>query len=83
MKPEVKLDPAAAAKAGPSSGAAASSSSARPLATTPAVPRAVDSGGQLWVEKHKPQNSRELVGNAGTIEWLRSFLTNWCATAEH
>lgn len=33
---------------------------------------------QLWVEKHKPQRSAELVGNATLIVTLRQWLAEWC-----
>lgn len=62
------------------SGAGASSSAAGPSTAHRAAP--VDGSApasQLWVEKHKPKNSGELVGNQATIEWLRVFLRNWCA----
>lgn len=34
---------------------------------------------QLWVEKHKPQRSMELVGNATLIHTLRQWLFEWWA----
>jgi len=37
------------------------------------------SSGDLWVVKHKPQHSKELVGNATLIATLRQWLVNWCA----
>jgi hypothetical protein len=43
-------------------------------------PRGVSSGGELWVEKHKPKHSRELVGNNTLIATLRQWLETWCAT---
>ena len=42
-------------------------------------PRGVGSGGELWVEKHKPKHSRELVGNNTLIATLRQWLETWCA----
>ena len=88
-KAEVKIDPRFAMKAvtGGSarvdSGAGASSSAAGPSAkmngTAARGSGDVAYDSQLWVEKHKPQDSRELVGNQATIEWLRVFLRNWCA----
>jgi replication factor C subunit 1 len=36
-------------------------------------------GGELWVEKHKPKHSRELVGNNTLIATLRQWLETWCA----
>lgn len=38
---------------------------------------AANAGGQLWVEKHKPTNSSELVGNGTLVSTLRTFLTDW------
>lgn len=34
-------------------------------------------GGQLWVEKHKPSTSHELVGNGTLVATLRTFLQDW------
>ena len=34
---------------------------------------------QLWVEKHKPTSSAELVGNGTLVSTLRTFLQNWYA----
>ncbi|KAL3132947.1 hypothetical protein ABBQ38_006860 [Trebouxia sp. C0009 RCD-2024] len=34
-------------------------------------------GGQLWVEKHKPNTSSELVGNNALVATLRTFLSDW------
>ena len=85
-KAEVKFDPAIARRAmmddreRAASGAGASSSTAGPSAAhrVAAVGGSANAS-QLWVEKHKPKNSGELVGNQATIEWLRVFLRNWCA----
>ncbi len=38
---------------------------------------AANAGGQLWVEKHKPTNSAELVGNGTLVATLRTFLQGW------
>lgn len=73
---------AAGAAAGPSRPAGASQPAAplggpkgvRPSA--PAQPRGPGSG-DLWVEKHKPRHSRELVGNNTLIATLRQWLQNW------
>ena len=46
-------------------------------------PRGVSSGGELWVEKHKPKHSRELVGNNTLIATLRQWLETWCASPVH
>jgi hypothetical protein len=43
-------------------------------------PRGAGSGGELWVEKHKPKHSRELVGNNTLIATLRQWLETWCAS---
>ena len=86
VKAVVKIDPAVARRAmmdnsaRAASGAGASTSAAGASAAN----RGAASGGgaltsQLWVEKHKPRDSRELVGNQATIEWLRVFLRNWWA----
>lgn len=37
------------------------------------------STGDLWVEKHKPKHSKQLVGNVTLIGTLRQWLQNWCA----
>ena len=86
LKPEVTIDPRVAMEALKSSGArgesgaGASSSAAGPSATAnPTAASGSAANSQLWVEKHKPRDSRELVGNQATIEWLRVFLRNWCA----
>jgi len=82
----VKIDPAVARRAmmdnsaRAASGAGASTSAA---AGASAAQRGAAAGvgalaSQLWVEKHKPRDSAELVGNQATIEWLRVFLRNWC-----
>lgn len=36
-------------------------------------------GGQLWVEKHKPGSSADLVANPGHIKNLAFWLANWRA----
>ena len=46
-------------------------------------PRGVSSGGELWVEKHKPKHSRELVGNNTLIATLRQWLETWCASTAY
>ena len=61
------------------SAAGPSSSAVPPLTTTVAHKPTANGGGQLWVEKYKPQSSKELVGNAGCVDWLRAFLVNWYA----
>ena len=38
---------------------------------------AANAGGQLWVEKHKPTKSAELVGNGTLVSTLRTFLQDW------
>lgn len=44
------------------------------------VGSASHAGGQLWVEKHKPSNSSELVGNNTLVSTLRTFLQDWYAS---
>ena len=51
-----------------------------PAALPPRAAGAADDS-QLWVEKHKPQRSAELVGNPTLIFTLRQWLSEWCATA--
>eukprot|EP00798_Chlamydomonas_sp_ICE-L_P003687 gene3687-biopygen21431 len=36
-----------------------------------------NAGYQLWVDKYKPTNTRELVGNNTLIATLRMWLSNW------
>lgn len=38
---------------------------------------------QLWVDKHKPQASSQLIGNPGVIQTLRQWLTQWEAVHIH
>ncbi|DBB08930.1 TPA: hypothetical protein ACH3X3_007571 [Trebouxia sp. C0006] len=38
---------------------------------------AANASGQLWVEKHKPTKSAELVGNGTLVATLRTFLQDW------
>lgn len=49
-------------------------------AGTSASHRAAGSGGgQLWVEKYRPKNMTELVGNNSVIANLKQWLQTWCA----
>ena len=52
--------------AGPSSGEAG-----------PSRPKAPNTGGQLWVQKHKPQRMNDLIGNPGAIGTIRDWLVHW------
>ncbi|KAG2453593.1 hypothetical protein HYH02_001811 [Chlamydomonas schloesseri] len=62
--------PGAAAGAGPSS--------ARPAGVARAPAAAGDASQyQLWVDKYKPRNSVELVGNNTLVDNLRAWLLNW------
>ena len=86
VKAVVKIDPAIARRAmmDNSARAASGAGASTSAAGSSQGQRAAANGGdalasQLWVEKHKPRDSRELVGNQATIEWLRVFLRNWCA----
>ena len=45
--------------------------------SAPSAPRG-PSDGDLWVEKHKPKISGQLVGNNTLIATLRQWLQNWC-----
>ena len=40
-------------------------------------------GGQLWVEKHKPTTSSELVGNNTLVATLRTFLHEWYGSCSY
>ncbi len=53
--------------------------SAGPSYTQPAASkaRAPDAGGQLWVQKHKPQKMADLIGNPSIIATIRDWLANW------
>ncbi|DBA70377.1 hypothetical protein WJX79_010688 [Trebouxia sp. C0005] len=55
------------------SGARSSAASAGPSSSGGGA----NAGGQLWVEKHKPTNSAELVGNGTLVATLRTFLQDW------
>lgn len=36
-------------------------------------------GSQLWVDKHKPASSSQLVGNNTAVDTLRKWLREWDA----
>ncbi len=38
---------------------------------------------QLWVDKHKPRDASELVGNPGIIHDIRTWLSCWDAVHLH
>ena len=84
-KAVVKIDPVVARRAmmdnsaRAASGAGASTSAGASTAQRGAAAAGGALASQLWVEKHKPRDSGELVGNQATIDWLRVFLRNWCA----
>ncbi|DBA97121.1 TPA: hypothetical protein ACH3X1_014891 [Trebouxia sp. C0004] len=62
------------------SGARSSSASAGPSSSGRGAMgsgSAANAGGQLWVDKHKPTNSAELVGNGTLVATLRTFLQDW------
>lgn len=61
------LSPIPTTAAGSSSGGAGPSSSGGSAAT------------QLWVDKHKPRDNNDLVGNPGLIKTLRGWLQQWDA----
>jgi replication factor C subunit 1 len=43
----------------------------------PPVPRAVQSGPMLWVDKYKPASSRDILGNQEAVRKLRVWLDIW------
>ena len=52
--------------------------SASAATTTGAAPPVTgDRGTDLWVDKHRPTRSSELVGNPGAIGTLRQWLVTW------
>ncbi len=63
----------AGAKAGPSRPMESSAGPSR----LPAALRGPPSGGQLWVEKHKPKAIADLVGNGTLVATLRQWLQDW------
>lgn len=73
---------AAAVAAPPSTSAPPPSTSALPSAPAPppstsAPPVTGNRGADLWVDKHRPVRSSELVGNPGAIGTLRQWLVMW------
>ncbi|KAK9807239.1 hypothetical protein WJX73_001054 [Symbiochloris irregularis] len=62
---------AAAAVSRPQAGSAAKSAAAK------GKHPAGSAGSQLWVDRHKPQSSAELVGNGTVISTLRQWLKDW------
>ena len=60
-----------------SSGAGTSKMTAGAGTSGAGVPPRVSDDGQLWVEKWKPKNSNELVGNQSTVAALRIWLRDW------
>uniref|UniRef100_A0A7S3VUG6 BRCT domain-containing protein n=1 Tax=Dunaliella tertiolecta TaxID=3047 RepID=A0A7S3VUG6_DUNTE len=77
-KPDApSLTPAAAA-AGPSRAAASS-----PAMQVARPPPSVPAESQLWVDKHKPRTSKDLVGNQGHIRTLQQWLLGWEAVQLH
>lgn len=72
---------AAAAAARSSTPASAAAASAPPPPTSApaasAPPVTGNRGSDLWVDKHRPVRSSELVGNPGAIGTLRQWLATW------
>eukprot|EP00892_Ulva_mutabilis_P010717 jgi/Ulvmu1/8017/UM004_0254.1 len=66
----------AAPKAAHTSTARASTGATRARAA-PARPPAAAAGGELWVDKWKPKNENELVGNPQGQKLIAQFLTDW------
>ncbi|CAL8468443.1 g7983 [Coccomyxa elongata] len=64
-------------RAAPSAPAAAPSSSHAGQSAVGAGAASRNQNGQLWVEKHKPQSSADLIGNPGLIATIRDWLQNW------
>lgn len=52
-------------------------SASRPPPLPPRTP-----AGSLWVEKHKPRKSSDLVGNSQHVTQLRTWLQNWDKRAQ-
>lgn len=70
--------PASAFGAGPSTAThPALAAGAAPPRAGGAPSRPIPDNGQLWVEKWRPKNSSELVGNNQTVATLRQFLRDW------
>ena len=43
----------------------------------PSKAKASDAGGQLWVQKHKPQAMADLIGNPSLIATIKDWLVYW------
>ncbi|CAK0781580.1 hypothetical protein CVIRNUC_005412 [Coccomyxa viridis] len=43
----------------------------------PSKAKASDAGGQLWVQKHKPQTMADLIGNPSLIATIKDWLVYW------
>ena len=43
----------------------------------PSKAKASDAGGQLWVQKHKPQTMADLIGNPSLIATIKDWLVFW------
>ncbi|VEU33706.1 unnamed protein product [Pseudo-nitzschia multistriata] len=61
------------APANPYARAAASSSSTAPAP----APRAPSDPNSLWVDRHKPTSTREILGNATNVKKLQAWLRTW------
>lgn len=61
----------------PSTSAAAGTSASAPPPPSTAPPVTGNRGSDLWVDKHRPMRSSELVGNPGAIGTLRQWLVTW------
>lgn len=63
--------------AGTSAAGASGSGGGRPVAPQrpPVAPGSAN--GQLWVEKWRPKNASELVGNGATVNLFRHWLSEW------
>mmetsp|Transcript_687 Transcript_687/g.1994 ORF Transcript_687/g.1994 Transcript_687/m.1994 type:complete len:1093 (+) Transcript_687:367-3645(+) len=77
LPPVVRASAPAAMAAKPLTVAGSSLSKPGPQSAPAATGDTVEN--QLWVEKHKPQRSMELVGNATLIHTLRQWLFEWHA----
>ena len=76
VSPSAAAGAAAAARA--ASAAPTSAAAAPPPSTSGAAPPVTGNrGSDLWVDKHRPMRSSELVGNPGAIGTLRQWLATW------
>ncbi|WIA10344.1 hypothetical protein OEZ85_010536 [Tetradesmus obliquus] len=75
--------PAGAGSGGAAAAAAAGAGPRSSRAAAAQAPRGGTASEQLWVDKYKPRNAQELVGNPGLVSTIKQWLFQWDAVHLH